>query len=594
MRKVKIEEQHDEIIDDVKPELRRVVSSDVVVKDRKLNRTLLCVAKPSYLLGLGPRTRRSDYLQRLPNILSDLLRHKNWSEASKLLSVLMQGTMRDGSPKMNRLKYEAQIKIVRYLKPSKNYAVEIGKVYDTWIGKIGKQHKEERLLVWFEQICHFIDHGMDDEAQSAATSMMQNRDMGMLPRSNLCIGITLFRLWCRKFQAVLQPREVADCSESESVSNKSESRPDMMMVECSVKNESAYSVEESEGSVVNDSESSSVMKGKVKLEKVKVESSLQYDNPIQRHSATSEENEDDLQAIDSLDPALIEILEDMDPWLLPLAPPKDEDCYRNIVNDSYYKEAVRYLRLALQSPRDVSLAAIHPLVQLLLIGGHTDEAMKVVENMCNKVHHIKPFRMKAAMMEKFHPESDKLAKSYEDILKIDPICATTLKKLIVMSVEVGYSRESLIEMIALHVEFSFPEPEIWKEFADCLIFFFDNLDEDRMSVCLDGAGEERNQQTYSVRYNPTPRMFTDESWTLRAQGWLHRHFLLEMLETERKREDWNMMTYKAACASHIYGQEFGYVTKAYGLLENNCNDRSLVNELRKHRRIWNMIYNPLQ
>lgn len=44
-------------------------------------------------------------------------------------------------------------------------------------------------------------------------------------------------------------------------------------------------------------------------------------------------------------------------------------------------------------------------------------------------------RMKAAMMEKFHPNSDKLAKSYEDILKIDPSCATTLKKLIVMSLE---------------------------------------------------------------------------------------------------------------------------------------------------------------
>ncbi|KAL0804247.1 hypothetical protein Bca101_096737 [Brassica carinata] len=38
-----------------------------------------------------------------------------------LLRVLMQGTVRDGSPTMNRLKYE------------------------------------ERLLVWFEQICHFIE-----------------------------------------------------------------------------------------------------------------------------------------------------------------------------------------------------------------------------------------------------------------------------------------------------------------------------------------------------------------------------------------------------------------------------------------------------
>ncbi|KAL0804246.1 hypothetical protein Bca101_096736 [Brassica carinata] len=106
--------------------------------------------------------------------------------------------------------------------------------------------------------------------------------------------------------------------------------------------------------------------------------------------------------------------------------------------------------------------------------------MKVVEEMCNKIHDIKPFRIKAAMMEKFHHKSEMLAKCYEDILKIDPTCVTTLKKLIVMSKEVGYSRESLIEMIALHVEASFPDAEIWKEFAEVLILVFENGDEDRI------------------------------------------------------------------------------------------------------------------
>ncbi|CDY26004.1 BnaC06g06200D [Brassica napus] len=57
-----------------------------------------------------------------------------------LLRVLMQGTVRDGSPTMNRLKYEAQIQIL----------------------------KVESLLVWFEQICHFIEHGMEKEAEAAA------------------------------------------------------------------------------------------------------------------------------------------------------------------------------------------------------------------------------------------------------------------------------------------------------------------------------------------------------------------------------------------------------------------------------------------
>lgn len=55
----------------------------------------------------------------------------------------------------------------------------------------------------------------------------------------------------------------------------------------------------------------------------------------------------------------------MDPWLLPLKPPEDPDCHGKIVNDSYYKDAVEYLRLTMQSPRYVSIAALHPLVQVI-------------------------------------------------------------------------------------------------------------------------------------------------------------------------------------------------------------------------------------
>lgn len=91
---------------DHKHRRRRVIRS-VDVLDKKFKRTRLCVAKPSYLISLLERSStRSNYLKRLPKILLELLRQRNWREASGVLSVLMQGTMRDGSPTMNRLKYE--------------------------------------------------------------------------------------------------------------------------------------------------------------------------------------------------------------------------------------------------------------------------------------------------------------------------------------------------------------------------------------------------------------------------------------------------------------------------------------------------------
>ncbi|CAN8288134.1 unnamed protein product [Cochlearia groenlandica] len=598
--------------EETKPKRRREIISDEdddgVVLDREFKRTLLCVAKPSYLLGLGTgSSTRREYINRLVKILKELLRYRNYREASGVLSVLMQGTMRDCSPKMNRLKYEAQIKLVNHLEHSKNKAKEIGQIYDTWIGRIGKKHKEEKLVVWFDQICHFIEHGMKGEAHSAAISMMQNRDLAMLSRSNLFIGITFYKFWFSKLKE-LQPKD-EDCIES--VSNMSESRSDNML-EDPVREESVYSAE-SGGSVRYESESSvmnykrlshmSISDSGIAMDvKVKRESPQRNNNPPQLY-ATSEENEAPLRDGADYDPDLIKILWDMDPWLLPLKPPEDPDCYRKIVTDSFYKEAVRYLRVAMQSTRHVTITALHPLVQLLLIGGHVDEAMKVVDEVCNKVHHINAFRIKALMMEKFHTNIEELAKCYEDILNIDPCCVTTVKKLVLMCIEDGYSRESLIEMIALHVEASSPEPEIWKEFAICLIHFFENLDEDRMSVCINGQGEEKTQQIYSVRYNSTPRMFTNTTWTLRAKWWLNRHFSRETLEKDTEKGDWEMMSYKAACASHIYGREFSYVTKVYGLLEKHINNDDtashqhtgltldLFNFLRTHRRNWNIIYN---
>lgn len=41
---------------------------------------------------------------------------------------------------------QAQIQIVSHLQPDKNNVEEIERIYDTWIGKIGKQHKEVPLF----------------------------------------------------------------------------------------------------------------------------------------------------------------------------------------------------------------------------------------------------------------------------------------------------------------------------------------------------------------------------------------------------------------------------------------------------------------
>ena len=49
---------------------------------------------------------------------------------------------------------QAQIQIVSHLQPDKDNVEEIERIYDTWIGKIGKQHKEVPLLDLFSLILH--------------------------------------------------------------------------------------------------------------------------------------------------------------------------------------------------------------------------------------------------------------------------------------------------------------------------------------------------------------------------------------------------------------------------------------------------------
>lgn len=97
-----------------------------------------------------------------------------------------------------------------------------------------------------------------------------------------------------------------------------------------------------------------------------------------------------------------------------------------------------------------------------------------------------------------------------------------------------YSAESLLEMIALHLDASHAECTIWKEFASCFLKL-SLRDEDTLSACLDG-NDGVQKQRFSVRYNRTPEIFTErksgKAWRLRCRWWLKRHFSNNMLASE--------------------------------------------------------------
>jgi hypothetical protein len=108
-----------------------------------------------------------------------------------------------------------------------------------------------------------------------------------------------------------------------------------------------------------------------------------------------------------------------------------------------------------------------------------------------------------------------------------------------------------------------------------------------MSTCY----ENGRVQHSSIR--KTPKIFTEgisaKSWNLRCRWWLTRYFSNSKFESDIKTDDLQLLTYKAACALYMYGQEFNYVVKAYSHLKKE-NDKDLLLFLNGHKRNSYVIY----
>ncbi|XP_047158115.1 uncharacterized protein LOC124828782 [Vigna umbellata] len=171
---------------------------------------------------------------------------------------------------------------------------------------------------------------------------------------------------------------------------------------------------------------------------------------------------------------------------------------------------------------------------------------------------------------------------FENILKKDPTCSDALAKLIKMHQNGEYSLESMLEMIALHLDATDSEHNTWKVLSSCFLTLY-SYEEDCMSSC---PMQTKNGHKQLRSFDKTPKIFTDgtsgKSWYLRCRWWITRHFSNSKLESEIESGDLQLLTCKAACASYMYGREFSYVEKAYSHLEKE-NDKELLSFLDKHR-----------
>ncbi|XP_056167497.1 uncharacterized protein LOC115663958 [Syzygium oleosum] len=562
---------------------------------RLLKRIMLSLTKPSYVLGLGGGSLRSENRRRLYRLLRRLARRHDWAEASGVLSVLLKGTRKDRCPEHNRLKYSVLMEVLQHIE-----AKCIKRIYDIWMARIGSKRNcpsQDRLAVHLELIFFCLTQGNIEKAHQNAQSLMQEQELGRDSTSDLILGLTFYQKW---YSSIPRDMQMIDLEQTNACQQTGmlEERFDV-----SVRNSegypAVYSCEASTSSQCNSD--TSVMKDKrISVDTnherptkvpVKVEDNLEEEQS-QRFYMNSSEDEAP-QSTDVGNVRCASFLSDLvglDSWLLPIRLPQNiknsEDfIQRHREKLNVYKDAVKYLRLALDSSRAVSDALL-PLIQLLLICGQVDEALNVLEEVCHHADTALPLRVRAALLERFARENVvELSSCYEEILKRDPTCCHSMARLVTMHQSGDYHPGSMLEMISLHLDAMYAEHQIWREFAMCFLKLA-RQEEDCMSVHLDGK-EGGFRQNYSGRFNRIPDHFLrgglGKNWRFRCRWWLTRHFSYSILETEIAAGYIQLLTCKAACAAHMYGQEFEYVVKVYNSLEERTNEDFLL-FLRTHLR----------
>lgn len=580
----------------------KLISSHPLRGRRSCKRVPMLLTIPSYTLKVGSMNVCRENRMRLRYLLRKLVVQRNWVDATGVLSTLLKGTCREKSPQSNRMKYWVAMELLQHMECDPDlYSSRIEHLYNTWKEKI-KSTKKSPLKdrsVLLEYILSCLARNNSDFARVNLHSLQQEYESARDQKSNLVMGLTNYELWYSELPKEMRLGNFEESCmhiESDTCNNTSSKETD------NLKEEDAASIYEtysnlhyhSETSVVNDKETyananrrlSGEVSGVKKTENKKFQTQDFYMKSVE----TSEETDGSFQhAYDQYHCSSAYNVHSLQS-LLPVRVPSSDNLMdilssrRQFFGD-HYKEALKYLKLAFQSLPPISEAALLPLIQLLLLGGHGKEALDILEQSCNESSSVLFFRLKARLRDCFDTNNyDELSVCFENVMKKDPTCRHSLARLLDLHLKGEYAPERLVEMIALHLEATYGDHTSWKEFALCLLKL-SQCEEDRMSMCVDVEQIER-ENLHTVRFCRTPASFVEgmsgKTWKFRCKWWLNRHFSKHILASELAEGDLQLISYKAACASHLYGRDMVYVARVHAYLNEHDHDRTLLSFLYTH------------
>ncbi|XP_077243853.1 uncharacterized protein LOC143884269 isoform X2 [Tasmannia lanceolata] len=430
-----------------------------------------------------------------------------------------------------------------------------------------------RYLIQLEFALFHLTQGNIEEAHNSIKFLTQERASGSDPVVNMMAGLILYQLWYLGIPKEIQLRNVDTNMQSEA----HQMEPGVVFhlkpeqVEYS-DNHSTVNIQDVKPFALSTSGRSIA-----DIKKMSIDTEL--------HDQKASFDRDDNVIYSS-----ISFPYGLETCLLPIQlqqsiPHTEYSLYlqREMVKE-HYINAVKHLRLALYSTPPL-LAALLPLIQLLLLGDQIEEALEELKKFCCNSNAVLPYRLRARLLECFSRKNPTvLSTCYEDILKKDPTCNYSLSVLIRMYKNGSYCVEPLLEMIALHLDATYATCDIWEEFASCFLklqsLMKSQYDEDQMSTA-DHTNDNGAMQAKFTSSNTIPGVFTRgearRSWWLRCRWWSPRHFSKNAFVLGMQAGEWDLLTFKASCASHLYGPEFEYANSVYTVLKKNGDeDRFLL------------------
>ncbi|KAK1324858.1 hypothetical protein QJS10_CPA01g00547 [Acorus calamus] len=532
---------------------------------------------------------------RLMRLLRGLTRGHAWREASGVLSVLLRGTPNGVSMTANRRMYVAAMELRSRLGMGQGFNTKIKNTYEVWMTKNSymKKRPKKKYLVQLEYALFHYKQGNIEEALTSTRLLVQDHEAAMDPMVNLIHGLILYQLWYNNLPEEMQLKEF-DIPIPEGPSGMAISGGSSVKQEL-VDNLDEHDTTRTRVKVSSDCISDTSVRND---KKVLTESEV---NPWGKHShrdlstqdfylnesVEKEEGKATSNNYKQLDGVSIFSAHGLDRSLLPVRS-EEFECSIDLhgrMGYEHYTDSMKHLRAALYTNPPL-MAALLPLIQLLLLGDRVAEACVELEKICLISNTALPFRLKASIMESVaNSQFDVISKCYENVLLKDPLCSHSLSRLIKMHKSGTYSTKALLEMIALHLDATCGACDAWEELCMCFLklqnmVMRDKCGEDLLSTNVKTVVNESNPMPTGSS-NAIPDVFMGQeariSWDLRCKWWHTRHFSSNVYLSEKQAGEWELLTYKAACASHLYGPKFEFVTSALNsLVDEKYSDKASV------------------